>query len=46
MKSFLRTIAGKMGSYLLSVSKEIESEKEIVYEEEKTTVLDVVNGPW
>ena len=44
MKSFLRTIAGKMGSYLLSVSKEIESEKEIVYEEEKNTILDVVNG--
>jgi len=46
MKSFVRTIAGKMGSYLLSISKEIESvqKDDYVYEEEKTTVLDVVNG--
>lgn len=45
MKSFVKAIAGKMGSYLLSISKEIEAQKdEYVYEEEKTTVLDVVNG--
>ena len=48
MKNFMRKIAGNLGNYLLSISKEIESEKltpefEEIFPED-TTVLEVVEG--